>query len=323
MYKYWEVHMSGRLKLGISACLLGERVRYNGGHKRSTLCSDILAEHFELIPVCPEMGAGLGTPRPPIRLVGDPLSPRAQVPQEDDRDLTAALQAQAVRAAALPDLNGFVLMHKSPSCGLHRVKLYRENGHLAEAASRGVFAAALHTLRPDLPLEDEGRLHDPVLRENFLNRVFVHGRWQRLLAAGLTRRALIDFHARHKYLLMATHPQQQKALGRLLSDLGRQDLTELAPRYFLQLMAALSRQATRGTHSNVLQHLSGHLRTQLGHDERAELQQLIEQYRSGVIPLVVPLTLLRHHFKRHPDTYVANQDYLRPYPDDLALRNAL
>ena len=316
--------MCDRLKLGISACLLGERVRYNGGHKRSALCTEVLAEHFELVPVCPETAIGLGIPRPTIRLVGDADAPRAVVPQEDGRDLTAELRAQGARVAReWDDISGFVLMHKSPSCGLHRVKLYRDNGHLAEASTRGVFAASLHQLRPELPLEDEGRLHDPVLRENFLNRVFVYGRWQRLLAGGLSQQGLLDFHARHKYLLMATHPQQQKALGRLLSNLANQDLADLAPRYFRQLMAALSRPATRGTHSNVLQHLSGHLKQHLGDAERTELQKLIEQYRTGVIPLVVPLTLLRHHFNRHPDAYVANQDYLQPYPDDLSLRNAI
>jgi len=316
--------MGDRLKLGISACLLGERVRYNGGHKRSALCTEVLAEHFELVPVCPETAIGLGTPRPAIRLVGDPDAPRAVVPQEQNRDLTAELRAQGARVAReLDDISGFVLMHKSPSCGLHRVKLYRDNGHLAEASTRGVFASSLHQQRPELPLEDEGRLHDPVLRENFLNRVFVYGRWQRLLVGGLSQQGLLDFHARHKYLLMATHPQQQKALGRLLSNLANQDLNDLAPRYFRQLMAALSRPATRGTHSNVLQHLSGHLKQHLGDAERSELQKLIEQYRTGVIPLVVPLTLLRHHFNRHPDAYVANQDYLQPYPDDLSLRNAI
>ncbi|MBD9423727.1 DUF1722 domain-containing protein [Pseudomonas sp. PDM15] len=316
--------MGDRLKLGISACLLGERVRYNGGHKRSALCTEVLTEHFELVPVCPEVAIGLGTPRPAIRLVGDADAPRALVPQEHGRDLTAELRDQGARVAReLDDISGFVLMHKSPSCGLHRVKLYRDNGHLAEATTRGVFAASLHQQRPELPLEDEGRLHDPVLRENFLNRVFVYGRWQRLLAGGLSQQGLLDFHARHKYLLMATHPQQQKALGRLLSNLSNQDLVDLAPRYFRQLMDALSRPATRGTHSNVLQHLSGHLKQHLGDAERTELQRLIEQYRTGVIPLVVPLTLLRHHFNRHPDAYVANQDYLQPYPDDLSLRNAI
>ena len=310
-----------KIRIGISACLLGAPVRYNGGHKRSTLCTEVLAEHFELVPLCPEMGMGLGTPRPTIRLVGEPEAPRALMPQEQDRDVSEELRAQVDRVPA--GLSGFVLMQKSPSFGLHRVKLYRDNGHLAEKGSRGIFAAALHARYPELPLEEEGRLHDPVLRENFLNRVFVHARWQRLLADGISRQGLIDFHARHKYLLMATHPQQQKALGRLLGHLGQQDLHELATRYFRELMSALSRPATRGTHSNVLQHLSGYLKQHLGSQERAELQHLITQYRGGVIPLVVPLTLLRHHFNRHPDAYIARQDYLRAYPDALSLRNSI
>src|SRR5690606_17541610 len=316
--------MGDRLRLGISACLLGERVRHNGGHKRSALCCEVLAEHFELVPVCPETAIGLGSPRPAIRLVGAADAPRALVPQDDNRDLTAELGEQAARVAhELDDLDGFVLMHNSPSCGLHRVRLYSEDGQLAGNSSRGVFAAALHALRPQLPLEDEGRLHDPVLRENFLNRVFVHARWRRLQADGLTPQRLLDFHARHKYLLMATAPQRQKALGRLLGDLGRNDLEALGQRYFAQMMAALGHNASRGTHSNVLQHLGGHLRGHLDAAERAELRQLIEQYHGGAIPLVVPLTLLRHHFNRHPDAYIARQDYLRPYPDDLGLRNAI
>ncbi|WP_394559692.1 DUF523 and DUF1722 domain-containing protein [Aquipseudomonas alcaligenes] len=313
--------MADRLRLGISSCLLGERVRFNGGHKRSSLCTEVLAEHFELVPLCPEMAIGLGSPRPSLRLVGSAQAPRALMPQEQQRDLSDALRGQASQVAN--DLCGYVLMQKSPSCGLHRVKLYDANGHLSGQGGRGLFAAALHARFPDLPLEEEGRLHDPVLRENFLNRVFVYGRWQRLLASGLTRQGLLDFHARHKYLLMATHPQQQKLLGRLLSDLSRQDPVELGTRYFSQLMLALARNASRGNHCNVLLHLSGYLRQRIGDAERAELQQLIEQYRAGVIPLIVPLTLLRHHFNRHPDAYVARQDYLRPYPDALSLRNAI
>lgn len=310
--------MSDHLKLGISACLLGEQVRFNGGHKRSALCTEVLAAHFELIPTCPEMAIGLGAPRPAIRLVGEAQAPRALM---GERDLSAALAAQAEHVPQ--DLNGFVLMQKSPSCGLQRVKRYGDGGQLAHNDGQGVFAARLQALYPQLPIEEEGRLHDPVLRENFLNRVFVHGRWQRLLASGLTRQGLLDFHARHKYLLMATHPQQQKALGRLLSNLDQSDLSAIAASYFVQMMEALSRCATRGTHGNVLQHLSGYLRPHLDDSQRAELQQLIAEYRDGVVPLVVPLTLLRHHFNRYPDRYIARQDYLRPYPDQLSLRNAL
>ena len=316
--------MTSKLKLGISACLLGAEVRYNGGHKESRLCSRVLAEHFDFVPLCPEVAIGLGTPREPIRLVGDPQAPRALGTVNRERDVTQALHDYGTRMAGeLDDISGYIFMHKSPSCGMERVKVYQDNGYPADGGASGIFAAAFTRLRPDLPVEEDGRLNDPVLRENFLTRVFAYAEWQRLLRAGLTRKAILDFHARYKYQLMANHPLQYKALGRLLADLGRHDPLEFGPRYFSQLMAALKKCATRGTHSNVLQHLSGYLKQALSSDEKEEMQQLITQYRSGIIPLVVPLTLLKHHFRRHPDRYVARQAYLQPHPENLSLRNAL
>ncbi|WP_373388958.1 YbgA family protein [Pseudomonas alcaligenes] len=316
--------MTSKLKLGISACLLGAEVRYNGGHKESRLCSRVLAEHFDFVPLCPEVAIGLGTPREPIRLVGDPQAPRALGTVNRERDVTQALHDYGTRMAGeLDDISGYIFMHKSPSCGMERVKVYQDNGYPADGGASGIFAAAFTRLRPDLPVEEDGRLNDPVLRENFLTRVFAYAEWQRLLHAGLTRKAIIDFHARYKYQLMANNPLQYKALGRLLADLGRHDPLEFGPHYFSQLMAALKKCATRGTHSNVLQHLSGYLKQALSSEEKEEMQQLITQYRSGIIPLVVPLTLLKHHFRRHPDRYVARQAYLQPHPENLSLRNAL
>lgn len=316
--------MTSKLKLGISACLLGAEVRYNGGHKESRLCSRVLAEHFDFVPLCPEVAIGLGTPREPIRLVGDPQAPRALGTVNRERDVTQALHDYGTRMAGeLDDISGYIFMHKSPSCGVERVKVYQDNGYPADGGASGIFAAAFTRLRPDLPVEEDGRLNDPVLRENFLTRVFAYAEWQRLLRAGLTRKAILDFHARYKYQLMANHPLQYKALGRLLADIGRHDPQEFGPGYFSQLMAALKKCATRGTHSNVLQHLSGYLKQALSSDEKEEMQQLIAQYRNGIIPLVVPLTLLKHHFRRHPDHYVARQAYLQPHPENLSLRNAL
>lgn len=316
--------MTSKLKLGISACLLGAEVRYNGGHKESRLCSRVLAEHFDFVPLCPEVAIGLGTPREPIRLVGDPQAPRALGTVNRERDVTQALHDYGTRMAGeLDDISGYIFMHKSPSCGMERVKVYQDNGYPADGGASGIFAAAFTRLRPDLPVEEDGRLNDPVLRENFLTRVFAYAEWQRLLRTGLTRKAILDFHARYKYQLMANHPLQYKALGRLLADLGRHDPLEFGPRYFSQLMAALKKCATRGTHSNVLQHLSGYLKQALSSDEKEEMQQLIAQYRNGIIPLVVPLTLLKHHFRRHPDHYVARQAYLQPHPENLSLRNSL
>lgn len=314
---------SNKAKLGISACLMGAEVRYNGGHKLSRLCSRSLNEHFDFIPVCPEVGIGMPVPREPIRLVGDPQSPRAVGTVDRSRDVTDALAAYAQRMADdLQGISGFIFMQQSPSCGLERVKVYQEGGRPSEPG-RGIFAATFCALHPDLPVEEDGRLNDPVLRENFITRVYAHAEWLRLLQQGLSRRALIAYHSRYKYLLMATDPARYKSLGQLLGNLARHDLAELAPHYFSELMAALKKCATRGTHSNVLQHLSGYLKRTLSSDEKQEMQQLIGQYRAGIVPLVVPLTLLKHHFRRHPDRYIASQAYLQPHPDPLSLRNAL
>lgn len=312
-----------RPRLGISACLLGETVRYNGGHKESRLCSQSLAQHLDFVPLCPEVAIGLGIPREPIRLVGDPAAPRA-VGCRRELDHTEALaEFGEFMADQLEGISGFIFMQKSPSCGLHRVKVYQRDGQPAEPGGRGIFARALCARLPDLPVEEDGRLNDPVLRENFLTRVYAHARWQALCQQGLSHKAIIDFHARYKYQLMAHDPAQYKALGRLLGGIGEYPAEEIGPRYFSALMAALRRCATRGTHSNVLQHLSGYLKAHLDRDEKAELQRLIEQYRSGIVPLVVPITLLKHHLNGHPDRYIAQQAYLQPHPEELSLRNAL
>jgi len=311
------------LKIGISACLLGKPVRFNGGHKESRLCSEILARHFEFVSVCPEVGIGLGTPREAIRLVGDPASPRARGSVHHELDVSDALTGFGQRTAKqLDDICGYILMQKSPSCGMERVKVYRDNGSTVPGGGRGLFAAALMQARPDLPVEEDGRLDDPVLREDVITRGFAYAEWQRLLREGLSRRALYEFHARYKYQLMATSRAQYQALGRQLAD-NREPLEVFAPRYFSQLMAALKHTASRGKHTNVLQHLSGYLKHALSPDDKQELRQIIDQYRLGIVPLVVPLTLLKHHLRRYPDDYLAGQAYLQPHPEDLSLRNAL
>ena len=206
---------------------------------------------------------------------------------------------------------------------MERVKVYQHNGQPADGAGRGLFAAALMRRRPNLPIEEDGRLNDPVLRENFITRVFAYAEWQRLQRARLTRRGLITFHERYKYQLMATCREQYRHLGREIAQSASIPLEEFAPRYFSQLMAALKQPASRGSHTNVLQHLSGYLKRALSSPEKQELQRLIEQYRTGVVPLVVPITMIKHHFRRHPDSYIARQAYLQPHPEDLSLRNAL
>jgi len=318
-----ETAGSDRLKLAVSACVLGQPVRYNGGHKRSALCVELLGQAFDFVPLCPEVGIGLGTPRPPIRLVGSPESPRAVGVGDASLDVTERLQEWAERVAAtLEGVSGVILMQRSPSCGPFRVKVYREDGRPPQFGS-GIFAAALGRRLPELPIEEEGRLHDPVLLENFVVRVRAYGEWQRLLAGGLTRGSIVAFHSRYKYLLLAHDPAGYRTLGRMVAGLGEETPEAFAAHYFPAFMAALRRRATRGTHANVLQHLAGYLRRVLPAEERQELQELITQYREGVVPLVAPLVLLRHHLRRHPDPYLAQQVYLEPHPPRLGLRNAL
>lgn len=312
-------------RIAVSACLMGAEVRYNGGHKASRLCTEVLTQHFDLVPICPEMAIGLGVPRAPIRLIGDPADPHAVGSHDPALDLSGPLRAYGQQMATeLTDICGYIFMHKSPSCGLERVKVYNANGLPLHKGGRGLYAAAFCQQRPDVPVEEDGRLCDPVLRENFITRVYALADWQQLQTEGLSRGALIAFHARYKYQLMANNPEQYRALGRLLGNMTRDDDPQvLGPQYFSLLMLALRRCASRGNHSNVLLHLSGYLRNALSQDDRQEFRHLINQYHAGIVPLVVPLTLLKHHLRSHPDPYLLQQVYLQPHPQSLGLRNAI
>ncbi|MFL8986566.1 DUF523 and DUF1722 domain-containing protein [Pseudomonas sp. QLc11A] len=317
-------HAPVKPKIAISACLMGLDVRFNGGHKESRLCSRTLTDYFDFIPVCPEVAIGLGVPRQPIRLVSGADQPEAVGTLDHNLNVTQPLANYGRdMAAQLGDICGYIFMQNSPSCGLERVKVYHTNGTRADSGGRGIYARAFCLLHPDLPVEEDGRLNDPVLRENFLTRVFAYSAWQQLRQEGLTRRGLTDFHSRYKYLLMAHNPVQYKALGHLLGSMGKNDPQELGPRYFSEMMAALKKCATRRTHTNVLQHISGYLKQAISREDKQEVQQLISQYHQGIVPLVVPLTLLKHHFRQHPDPYIAQQVYLQPHPENLSLRNAI
>lgn len=312
-------------KIAISACLLGANVRFNGGHKQSELCSQVLADYFDFVPLCPEVAIGLGIPRQPIRLIGDPLQPQAVGTVDRELNVTQPLEEYGQQMATEhTDLCGYIFMQKSPSCGLERVKVYQDNGMPIDGGGRGIYAQAFCARHPHLPVEEDGRLNDPVLRENFLTRVFVYANWQQLMAQGLTRQGLLAFHSRYKYLLMAHSPVHYKSLGHRLGAMGKGvDLDQLGKDYFGELMTALKKCATRGTHSNVLQHISGYLKQAISAEDKQEVQTIIGQYRQGIVPLVVPLTLLKHHFRQHPDRYIAQQAYLQPHPENLSLRNAI
>lgn len=309
-----------KIRLGISSCLLGQRVRFDGNHKHDRFLSDTLGQFVEWVPVCPEVAIGLGVPRPPIRLVGSPEAPRAVGVKDNSLDVTVKLAAYGrQQARQLDDLSGYIFKSKSPSCGIERVKIYQRTGIPAKKG-RGIYAEAFLANQPWLPAEEEGRLSDLRLRENFIERVFAYRRWQGLVANGLTASRLVDFHTRHKLALMAHDVESYRTLGRLVAQAGRRAPKELGHDYISRFMAAMTRLATPARHANVLMHLMGFLKKELDAMDKAELLELIHAYRHGVLPLASPLTLLKHHFRRYPDPHIACQTYLHPDPREWLLR---
>jgi uncharacterized protein YbgA (DUF1722 family)/uncharacterized protein YbbK (DUF523 family) len=311
------------IRVGISSCLLGEEVRFDGGHKRDAFLVGTLGRYVEWVPVCPEVEVGMGTPREPIRLVRDGHAVRLLGVRSGD-DWTARMERYArARVAALAPLGlaGYILKKDSPSCGLTRVKVYPSAGGVSERNGTGFFAAALRERLPSLPVEEEGRLLDPRLRENFVERVFAYHRLQRLFARRWTVGDLVRFHTAHKLVLLAHEPAAYASLGRLVASAKSRPRAELRSRYEEGFMAALAKLATPGRHANVLQHMAGYFKRDLDEGSRAELQQLIEDHRRGLVPLVVPVTLVRHHVRRLGIAYLDEQVYLSPHPKELALRN--
>ncbi|MEP5568116.1 MAG: DUF523 and DUF1722 domain-containing protein [Halioglobus sp.] len=308
--------------MGIGACLAGRPVRYNGQTKAANGHVQRISEHFEMRQFCPEMAAGLGVPRPPIHIVGDETVVRVLDVETHEHDHTDAIAGHAQEVLDLaPELCGYILVKGSPSCGYDRVKRFNMKGNTVAHDQKGIFAVALAKADPLLPLEDDGRLNDPGLRESFVTRAFTYYEWKKISASGLTAGKLIDFYSRHKYLVMAHHLESYKRLGRLLADAGKQDIDQLASEFISQLMGALQHRASRRSHSNVLFHLSGYLKKSISSEERQRLKALIEQYQKGLIPLVVPVTMLRHHFANNPNSYIDQQVFLEPYPEELQLRN--
>ena len=318
---------SDKIKIGISACLLGQQVRFDGGNKRDGYITGTLGLYFDFVPLCPEVGAGLGVPRPTMHLVRKDGTLRAVNVKNAAIDHTDALEGYLKTALPqLSDVHGYILKKNSPSCGMERVKVYplEKCNVPPERDGVGIFAGGLREQFPLLPIEEEGRLCDPVLRENFIQRVFIYHRWQQLQASGLTPADLVNFHADHKYILMAHDQDIARELGQRVAQAGAaDDFPQLANAYLQLLMEALTKRVSRGQHANVLMHLMGYLKNAIDAEDRQEMLETIHQYRHGYVPLIVPLTLLKHHFRRHPQPYIERQHYLNPHPGELMLRNLL
>ena len=308
------------LKIGISSCLLGEPVRFDSGHKKNSYITGVLKDYFEFLPFCPEVEIGLGTPREPIRLVSVDGDVRCKGTKTSELDVTDKLYDVADKQRAWhEELCGYILKKDSPSCGMERVKIYSKG--MPSKKGIGIYAKRLMENSPFLPVEEEGRLEDAHLRENFIQRVYVYSRWKMMCKKGLSISGLQEFHANHKYILMSHNQLQARELGSLLAVNKETDLNILARKYLDKLMGLLKSIATRKNHTNTLQHLRGYLKKSLDADDKVELNEVIEGYKMGLLPLIVPITLLRHHFRRNPNEYITQSYYMSPHPGELMLLN--
>ncbi len=308
--------------IGISSCLLGDLVRYDGAHKYHSYIERTLGQYFQFRRFCPEVAAGLGVPRPPVQLreIGQRI--RVVGVKDHSLDVTEALtEVGEQQRDWLNDLCGYLLKKDSPSCGMERVKVYKNE--IAARSGSGVFAAFLLQNFPTLPVEEEGRLGDPGLRENFIQRVFVRHRWRQLCQNPLTAQGLMTFHSRHKLIAMSHEQNRARELGRLIADVRPDNIDSIARQYIVDLMACLKIVASRSNHVNVLQHIQGYLKRKLDSDDKQELVESIETYRQGRVPLIVPLTLLRHHFRKQPDAFIGQSYYMAPHPAELSLLNEI
>ncbi len=310
------------LRLGVSSCLLGEKVRFDGGHKLDRFVADVLGEWVEWVPVCPEVAIGMSIPRPTIRLVQEQDDERLLAPKtgEDFTERMDAYSDEKLGELHEVGLDGYILKKASPSCGMERVPVYR-NGMRMNRAGVGRFAAKMIERWPQLPIEEEGRLNDSPLRENFIERIFCRNRWRVALKRGMTRGRLVEFHTAHKLLLLAHNEASYRRLGAIVGSAGTIENTELFARYEHEFQTCLRTKATKKRHTNVLQHALGHLKHLLDADDKRELIGAIDDYRRGFLPLVVPLTLLRFNVKKHDVEYLLNQIYFDPHPKELMLRN--
>jgi len=310
------------IRVGISSCLLGEEVRYDGGHQKDAYITGVLARYFTWVPVCPEMEVGMGVPREPIRLVGDAAAPRL-MGVTSGTDHTARMREFAGRRVdelRHRELSGYILKRGSPSCGLERVKVYAGDGPPARTGT-GLFARALTDALPLLPVEEEGRLNDAHLRDNFITRVFAYRLLAALRESEPPPAAVVEFHTAHKYLLLAHNPAAYARLGRLVAEVARPPRAAWLDGYGERFMRALETRATIPKHVNVLQHIMGFFKKQLSAAEKRELAGVIGDYAAGLVPLVVPITLINHYVARFEVAYVRDQIYLRPHPKELMLRN--
>ncbi|GAA6151489.1 YbgA family protein [Pseudoteredinibacter isoporae] len=316
--------MQQKIQIGISACLIGQEVRYNGGHCQSSLCLKTLSEHFHYSAFCPEVAAGFSVPRPSMRLTGNPDKPRLSYRDDHNADVSAQLITASREAMPkMQAIHGYILMKNSPSCGLERIKVYQDNGHPHSKTREGLFTEQLRKTYPNLPIEEEGRLHDKYLFENFVLRVFCYHQWRSQVMKKVSVGEMMKFHSRHKFIMQAHDYNKTVALGRFLAGLEREALIDGAEEYERRFMDILAKPASRAGYCNTMMHILGFLKQHVDSKSRQNLVSVIKSYRRGELPLIAPMTLLKHYTPRFGGDYINDQSYFDPYPEALGLRNGL
>lgn len=314
--------MEDKICLGVSTCILGENVRYDGGHKRDRFIIETLGQFVEFVPVCPEVECGLGIPRESMHLEGDPESPRLVTTRTkiDHTERMVTWARTRVKELESEDLCGFIFKSRSPSSGMERVKIYNEKG-MATKNGVGMFAKIFMDHFPLLPVEEDGRLHDVRLRENFIERIFALKRWRELLGSKRSRGRLVSFHTQHKLLILSHSPKHSRILGKLVAEAKNISQDQLYSQYQTLFMEALKLKSTIKKNINVLQHMMGYFKRDLSADEKQELLEVIDEYRGEYTPLIVPITLIKHYVRKYDQSYLKEQVYLNPHPVELKLRN--
>jgi uncharacterized protein YbgA (DUF1722 family)/uncharacterized protein YbbK (DUF523 family) len=318
----YNIHVMEKIKIGISSCLLGNNVRYDGGHKWDRYITDTLGGYFEWVPVCPEVEYGLPVPRESLRLIGDPANPRLVTVRTgvDHTDGMLKWAATKLKDLENDDLCGFIFKSRSPSSGISGIKVYTPSG-MPSHRGTGIFGGAFTRHFPLIPVIDDGRLHDPQLRENFIERVFVYKRWKSFLTNNASVKDLISFHTEHKLLILSHSPKHLSSLGNLVANAKRYDRKELFANYIQLLTEGIQLIATVKKNTNVLLHIAGYFKKLLSPDDRQELLEIIDRYHKKYVPLIVPIVIINHYVRKFDEPYLQKQYYLHPHPLEMMLRN--
>ena len=313
-------NISTKPQIGVSACLASQAVRYDGSFITNQFIKNECSAFFDIHTVCPEVEAGMGVPRQVIQLRDFDGETKLVYSKNPETEITGFMRDFSdKRIKRLPALDGYIFKKDSPSCGVYKVPVKNDKSGMRKRNGVGIFAQAFKDQFPLVPTEDEGRLHDKGIRENFLERIYAHYRWRQIHASENPLKAFRDYHKNYKLILMAKDNGASKHLGRLVAKVNRDNFSEISEQYISLFMQAMSKIPSQGHHVNVMMHILGYLKDHLNKKDKAELLEWFEIYREKRVARITPMMLLQHHFNRHENDYIADQYYFSPFPGKLML----